>query len=269
MNVGIAGFGNVGQSVARSLAAGLLDGVSLTAVTARNLDKARRAAETISRSIAVVSLQELPDLCDLVLECATADALPDIARATLGAGNDLICVSAGGCLKLPELGEMLKASGACIQIANGAVPGLDILRSAAEGNIHTVHLKSRIKVASLAKEPYVLAQGFDFDTHPPREPVRVFNGTAREAARCFPRHLNVAVSLSLAGIGYDRTTIELWVDPTISGSVNELEVHGEEISLTMVSRNVPSLANPKTSRIVSLSVLAALRAQIANIRVGS
>lgn len=259
----------MGQAVARSLAAGAIAGVKLGAVTARDLDKARRAAASIANSIQVVPLLQLPQLCDVVVECATAQALPEIARAALTAGRDLICVSAGGFLQIPDLAEIAKSNGARIQIANGAIPGLDILRSAAEGRILSVRLKTRVKVGSVAQEPYVLAQGHDFSTQPPRGAVRVFAGTALEAARHFPRHLNVAVSLSLAGVGFERTTIELWVDPDIAGSIHELEIHGEEVSLTMTSRNLPSLVNPKTSRIVAPSVLAALRARIAPIRVGS
>ena len=36
-----------------------------------------------------------------------------------------------------------------------------------------------------------------------KEPLRIFEGTAREAAKGFPANLNVAVALSLAGIGPD------------------------------------------------------------------
>jgi aspartate dehydrogenase len=76
------------------------------------------------------------------------------------------------------------------------------------------------------------------------------------------------VSISLAGIGFERTLIELWLDPTIPGAVHLLEVEGDEIGLTLSSRNLPS-DNPKTSRIVAPSLLAALRARTAPIRVGS
>lgn len=269
MKVGIAGFGNVAGTVARALVAGKIEGVQLAAVAARDLDKTRKAAAAISPAIKIVPLGELAQHCDLVVECATGAALPDIARAVLPAGKDLICVSAAGFLSIPELADLARKHGAQVQIANGALPGLDILRSAAEGTLHRVHLKNQGLTRSLANEPYVLGQGFDFRTDPPPEAVRVFQGTAREAAANFPRHLNVAVSLSLAGIGFERTTIELWIDPAITGAVNTLEVEGDEVSLTMVGRNIPSADNPKTSRIVAPSILAALRGRVAPIRVGS
>lgn len=268
MKIGIAGFGNVGRTVARALTSGKVAGAEVVAVSARDLDKARDAAAAISPDIAVVPLGELANHCDIVLECATGAALPEIARAVLPAGKDLICVSAGGFLAIPELAELAQRHGAQVQIANGAMPGLDILRSAAEGTVRRVHLKVRVPPRSLASEPYVLAQGLDYRETPPPEPVKVFEGAASDAARAFPRHLNVAVSISLAGIGFERTTIEMWLDPTIPGAIHLLEIEGEEVGLTLSSRNVPS-DNPKTSRIVAPSILAALRARLAPIRVGS
>jgi Domain of unknown function DUF108 len=104
----------------------------------------------------------------------------------------------------------------------------------------------------------VLSLGFDFSSRPPSEPVRVFEGSAREAAQAFPRHFNVAVALSIAGIGFDRTEIEVWADPEVAGAVHQIEVDAEDIGLVLISRNQPS-ANPRTSRIVAPSILAGLR----------
>jgi aspartate dehydrogenase len=269
LRVGIAGLGNVGRSVANALVAGKIPGICVTAASARDLQKAKAAAATISPDLRVVPLAELPAQCDVVVESATGASFPEIARTTLLAGKDLICVSAGGFLAIPDLEDIAQRHGAHVQIATGAMPGLDILRSAAEGTLHKVHNRARIPVKSLANEPYVLQQGFDFRDTPPKEPAKVFDGTARQAAQHFPRHLNVAVSLSLAGIGFDRTRLELWLDPTISGAIHELEIESDEVSLTLISRNIPSADNAKTSRIVAPSILAALRARVATVRVGS
>ncbi len=268
LRVGIAGLGNVGRAVARALVAGKVEGVHVAAASGRDLDKAKIAAAALSPQLRVVPLSELPSLCEVVVECATGVSFPEIARATLNAGKDLICVSAGGFLDIPELEEIARQHRARVQIANGTMPGLDILRSAKEGTLLKVHYKGRLPVKSLANEPYVLQQGFDFRETPPKEAVKIFEGTAKEAARHFPRHLNVAVSLSLAGVGFERTRIELWLDPGVRGAVNQLDIVAEEVSLTLISRNIPS-ENPKTSRIVAPSILAALRARVATIRVGS
>jgi aspartate dehydrogenase len=268
LRVGLGGFGNVGQDLARRLRAGAIPEIELVGATARDLDKARANAGAVTPPVPIVALDELARISDVVVECATADSFPEIARAVLSAGKYLIAVSAAGVPNCPEMVELARKHGGRVRIASGAMPGLDILRCAAEGEIRSVELKSRIKPSSMAHEAYVLERGFDFDQRPPAEPVKVFEGSAREAAAAFPRHFNVAVALSLGGIGFDRTKVVVWVDPDIPGAIHQVEVDAADIGLTMTSRNRPS-ANPRTSRIVAPSILAALRALVAPVVVGS
>jgi hypothetical protein len=101
----------------------------------------------------------------------------------------LIIVRAGSILAVPELAA------------------LDVLRCAAEGEVRKVRLTSRVPRKSLIHEPYVLEQGFDFRDKRPAEPAKVFVGTAGEAALHFPRGLNVAAAVSLAGIGFVTPSI--------------------------------------------------------------
>ena len=267
MRLGLAGFGTSGQEVARRLVAGAVPGINLTAVTARDLDKARTNAARLDPSPAVVPLQELPGHAEVIAECATAEALPDILRLGLGAGCTVVVVSAAGLLALPEAERLATDAGGRLRIANGALPGLDSLRCAREGTIHSVKLTSRLRPDSLAHEDYVRGLGFRFAEDPPAEPVRVFQGSAREAGAAFPRHFNVAVALSLAGIGFDRTEVEVWADPAVPGAVHQVDVDSDDIGLTMISRNRPS-ANPRTSRIVAPSIIAALRAMVAPVVAG-
>ncbi len=100
------------------------------------------------------------------------------------------------------------------------------------------------------------------------EPTLVFRGSPRDAAVGFPANLNVAVSVSLAGIGADRTTLEIWADPGVTRNVHRVEVDSDAASLTMEIQNIPS-ENPKTGRITAQSVVAALRKLTAPLRVGT
>ncbi|MGY8992958.1 MAG: aspartate dehydrogenase domain-containing protein [Rhodospirillales bacterium] len=270
MRVALAGFGNSGQDVARRLTQGDLPGATLTAVTAKNLDKARENAAKLSPAPLVVPLSDLANHADIIAECATAEALPEILLLGLGAGKTVIVVSCAGLLKVPDVEKMARESSGRMRIANGALPGLDSLRCAREGTIHSVKLTSRIKPDSLAHEEYILEQGFDFANNPPKvgEPVKVFDGIARAAAEAFPRHFNVAVALSIAGIGFDRTEIEVWAESGIPGAIHHVEVESDDIGLSMYSRNRPSDTNPRTSRIVAPSIMAALRALIAPVVAG-
>lgn len=270
MRVALAGFGNSGQDVARRLTRRDLPGATLTAVTARDLARARSRAAELSPPPKVVPLAELPDHADVIVECATADALPEILDVGLRAGKTVIMVSCAGLLKIPNVEMLAKQFGGRLRIANGALPGLDAVRCAREGTIRKVKLTSRIRPDSLAQEEYVLQRGFDFAKAPPMAgaPVLVFQGSARAAAAAFPRHFNVAVALSIAGLGLDRTEIEVWAEAGIPGAIHQVDLESDDINLTMCSRNRPSDANPRTSRIVAPSIMAALRALCAPVVAG-
>ena len=101
------------------------------------------------------------------------------------------------------------------------------------------------------------------------EPKRVFVGTAREAARGFPANVNVAAALALAGIGADRTTIEIWADPRVTRNVHRIEVEADTARFSLQIENVPSAENPRTGRLTALSVVAALRKLSSPLAVGT
>jgi aspartate dehydrogenase len=118
----------------------------------------------------------------------------------------------------------------------------------------------------LAGAPYLEANGIAVEGL--NAPKRVFAGSAREAAAGFPANVNVAAALSLAGIGPDRTMMEIWADPSVDRNCHMIEVDSDSARFTLSIENVPS-ENPRTGRITALSVLAALRKLHAPLRVGS
>ena len=101
-----------------------------------------------------------------------------------------------------------------------------------------------------------------------KELLKIFDGSAREAAKGFPAKLNVAVALSLAGIGPDRTRLEIWADPALTRNVHRVEVDSDSALFSMSIENIPS-ENPRTGRITALSVIAMLRKRRAALRVGT
>ena len=77
----------------------------------------------------------------------------------------------------------------------------------------------------LAGAPYLTANGISVDGL--NAPKRVFVGNAREAAAGFPANVNVAAALSLAGIGPERTIIEIWADPSVDRNCHTIEVEAD------------------------------------------
>jgi aspartate dehydrogenase len=151
-------------------------------------------------------------------------------------------------------------------VPTGALLGLDAVAAAAEGTIHSVRMITRNPPNGLAGAPYLVRNKISVDGL--NAAKCVFSGTARDAAAGFPENVNVVAALSLAGIGPDRTTIEIWADPAVRRNCHNIEVDADSACFSLAIENIPS-ENPKTGRITALSVIAALRKLNAPLRVGT
>ena len=100
------------------------------------------------------------------------------------------------------------------------------------------------------------------------EPRELFRGSAREGALRFPESINVAAAVSLAGLGLDRTEVCVIADPTVDRNSHEVVAQGEFGELRFEIHNIPTDANPKTGRLVAMSIVHALRQRHAALVVG-
>ncbi|WP_421697664.1 aspartate dehydrogenase [Ancylobacter sp.] len=265
LRVAIAGLGAVGLRVAHALDEGM-PGCALVAVSAHDRVRAAERLAHLRRAVPVVPVEELEALADIVVECAPAALLPTIAEPFLRAGKTVIVLSSGAILSHQNLVELARTHGGQIVVPTGALLGLDAVTAAAEGDIRSVRMITRKPVRGLVGAPYLVEHDIAIDDI--TEPLRIFDGTPREAAIGFPANLNVAVALALAGIGPDRTRLEIWADPTLTRNTHTIEVDADSASFTMSIANIPT-DNPKTGRITALSVISYLRKLTAPLRVGS
>ena len=265
LRVAIAGLGPIGKKVAEALDQGI-DGMVLAAVSAQNPEKHRSFVDTLATAPAVLPIEKLAAVADIVIECAPAKLIRSIVAPFVTRGKTAIVLSAGALLENEDLIELAKQYGAQIVVPTGALIGLDAVTAAAIGKIHSVRMVTRKPVQGLAGAPYIVDNNIDIERI--TEPLKIFEGTAREAAKGFPANLNVAVALSLAGIGPDRTRLEIWADPTVTRNIHRVEVESDSARFSMSIENIPS-ENPKTGRITALSVIAYLRKQRATLRVGT
>ena len=97
----------------------------------------------------------------------------------------------------------------------------------------------------------------------------MFEGSAREGVTAFPANVNVAAALGLAGIGPDRTRLEVWADPGVSRNTHSIVVESDSARFELKIENIPSDDNPRTGRIVVLSIIAALRRLVDPLTVGT
>ncbi|MBV8131223.1 MAG: aspartate dehydrogenase [Alphaproteobacteria bacterium] len=266
LQVAIGGFGAIGKVVAQHLDRGV-DGLALAAVSARDADRAKAAMASFARPAPVVPLAGLWEHADLIVECAPAAVLRQLAEPALAHGRQIMVLSCGALLDNLDLVELARRHGGRILVPSGALLGLDAVVAAAEGGISKVHMITRKPPKGLSGAPYLEENAIDITGL--TEPKRVFAGTAREAARGFPANVNVAAALALAGIGPDRTTIEIWADPRVTRNVHRIEVEAEAARFSLQIENVPSAENPRTGRLTALSVIAALKKLSSPIAIGT
>jgi aspartate dehydrogenase len=266
LRVAIGGFGAIGKVVAEHLDRGI-EGLTLAAVSARDTARAAAAMAGFVRPVPVLPLPRLGEEADIVVECTPGALLRDIAEPALAHGRTVMVLSCGALIDNFDLVDLARRHGGRILVPSGALLGLDAVVAAAEGSISRVHMVTRKPPRGLAGAPYLEANAISVSGL--SEPKRVFTGSAREAARGFPANVNVAAALALAGIGPDRTELEIWADPGLSRNTHTIKVDADSVRFEMTIENVPSAEKPGTGRVTALSVIAALESLVSVLRVGS
>ena len=262
--IGIAGLGTIGTAVARALLDGAIPGIHLEAVAAR--DPANVAQRLGSANVESVDFAVLAKRCNVIMECLPRAFFRAVAEPAIDEGRIFVPLSVGALLEESDLIERARTTGARILVPTGALLGLDAVRAAAEGEITSVTMITRKPPNGLAGAPYLIENTISVDGL--TEAKRVFSGSARDGARGFPANVNVAAALSLAGIGPDRTTLEIWADPAVTRNTHSIIVEADSARLTLMIENVPS-ENPKTGKITALSAIALLRGLTSPLRIGS
>ena len=250
------GFGTIGGRVA-----GLLlptDDLELVGAVVRDLEKPREGAPPVFGDVDGL-LETRPEV---VVEAGGHQALRQHGPAVLRAGIDLVMVSVGVLAERETESAIRDAAcegGSHAIVASGAIGALDALSAAAIGGLASVEHVTRKPPRSLL--PPEEADALDG----PRE---LFNGSAREGALRFPESINVVAAVSLAGLGFDGTTVRVVADPSVTRNIQRVEARGAFGQLQFEIQNVPEPGNPRTGRIVAMSLLHILRMRRATFVVG-
>lgn len=266
IKIGIAGFGTIGRVVARHIEASALP-LDLAAVSAGDRERAAAAMAQLRSSVPIVDTAELVALSDVIVDSAPTAAFRDIAIATLRAGKTLVTVSGAALMQWPDAVEIAREHGGRIILATGALLGLDAVRAAAIGTIHSVTMVTRKPVKSLVKAEHVVRNRIDLTDL--TEPLNIFAGSALEGAMAFPANVNVAAALGMAGIGPALTQLEIWADPALERNTHRITVDSDSARFELIIENIPTDENPGTGRITAQSIVAALNDLVSPIRIGT
>ena len=200
----------------------------------------------------------VPSGVALAVECGGHAAVTQHGEACLDAGYDLLVASVGALadrLLYDRLVAAAMRNGRKLLIPAGAVAGMDGLAAARLAGIDRVRYTSRkLPLAWKGTHAETLC-----DLGAVTQATEFLRTDAREAAMLFPQNANVAATIALAGVGFEKTEVSLNADPAAQGNTHLLEVEGPCGSMRIELRNKPFPDNPKTSMLAGLSLLRVIR----------
>lgn len=263
MRITIVGCGSIGSKLAK--AADDMAEVKRIYLVDINREIADKVASGLKKGIVVDSVEDELYHCDLVIESATQAAAKDILPIVVSRGVDIMIMSVGSLVDdgfRESVFNKAKACEAKIYIPTGALCGTDGLRSASVDQIDEVELITMKGPKSLAGVQYLVDKGIDVDNI--KEKTVIYSGCAREAVKVFPKNINVAATVSILGVGFDKTKVTVVLDPEIKSNSHELRIRGRFGEMTCHTYNYPEPDNPKTSHLATLSAISALKRIVRN-----
>jgi len=255
MNLGIIGCGAIGTDVAK--AADKMKEIKKIYL----FDIKKNAAESLHKKVKKAEIMPVKDFLNkvqVVFEAASQSAVEEYAERIVKSGKDLVIMSVGSLLdkKIKNKLEKIAKEKFCkIYLPSGAICGIDGILSASVDDLDEVTLVT-------TKPPISLGRNLVKRTI-------LYTGNARGAIEKFPLNLNVAASLSLAGIGFDNTKVEIVVDPVATRINHKILAHGKFGRLRAEVENMPNPNNPKSSYMASLSAIATLNRIVNPIQIGA
>lgn len=272
IKLAILGCGNIGRFVMGNLGREEFKGFRLTAIAGLPSEEAvlREHALRHGCSYSCDPMTLADRKYDLVLEAAHPSAVKQYAPTILRAGVNMVAMSVGAFADPEFMAEARAAAedgNVRLLLPTGAIAGLDNLKAACLVGIEEASLTMTKSPKALVGAPYFEAHPVDLFAIP--EPTVVFEGTAAEAIKGFPQNVNVAVALSLATLGPDRTKLRVVCDPQATRITMEIHTKGATGELNMLMVNLPSPDNPKTSYQACCSALATLLRFSDHVQVGT
>ena len=236
--VGLIGCGAIGTVLAEAIERKLVDCDELV-VFDIDAAKAEKLKGSLNFPVKIVaSVDELlAAKPKVVVEAASQQAVKEYYDKILAANVDLIVMSSGALLSLNT--ENRK-----VHFPSGAIGGLDALSSAALAGIDEVTLTSR-------KNPKALGKNNT------KESI-VYEGYAEEAARLFPREMNVAATLALT-VKPAKVKVQVVSDPAVKRNTHEIQVKWRFGEMLLRFSNDPHPENPHTSALAAWSAIKLLK----------
>jgi aspartate dehydrogenase len=264
--ISIIGCGAIGSELAQHIDSNMTKNVTLLSLLDIQSENAQTLKSKLSNSSPLifnnfadfVESESFKDI-ELVVEAASQDAVTSYLNQLILFKKDVLVMSVGAFANSEFFSEVIKNvenNNINIYVPSGAIAGIDALKSV-KNSISYVTLTTTKNPKSLKDSPFFKQNNLTVDSIKKR--TLIFEGSASEAVKNFPANVNVAALLGLAGIGIEKTKVNVIADPSIRINKHEIKVIGKFGELIVRVKNIPSSTNPKTSYLAILSVIECLR----------
>lgn len=262
LHIAILGHGAIADFVIKNINPVAEIQVSSLVCREASVKKAKDFAQ--DRFPVFTSLDQMKVLPGLLVDCSTHLGFLQHVPNALEIGIPVISISTGVLAQadmMEKLDRAAQKGKSSIKFLSGAVGGIDALASAATGEISQAVYTGRKPPAGWKGTP--AENHCDLDAL--REPFTHFKGTAREAARLYPKNANVAATIALAGIGLDELQVTLIADPSVQKNLHEIRACGSFGNLLVQLEASPLAENPRSSVLAAMSIVAELKRRVSTV----
>ncbi len=263
MKIGIIGVGAIGSVLCKFIDKELKDS-KVVAICDIDKNKAKKISAKLKSKPITTNIDNLIKKSGLVIEAVNTSIVKQILKKCIKHKKHLMVMSVGGIIQNMDLLNKLTAR---LFIPSGAICGIDGVKAANIEKISSAIITSTKSPKSLKDAPYIIKNKIDLKKI--KKKTKIFEGSALEAIKGFPKNVNVSATLSLAGIGPKKTKVKVIVDPKIKRNMHEITIIGSFGKLYTRTENVLSPLNPKTSHMAVLSACATLKRLTGYIKIGN
>jgi len=268
MKIALIGCGAIGKIIAQSIRNKKVN-AQLVCVYDKIEKKGKNFAEKFQTKFKIFD-EILKEDLDLVIEAASQEAVKEYVPRILKSQKSVMIMSTGALVDsqlLDRIKTLANENDLKVYLPSGAIVGIDGIKSANVSDIDKVILKTIKPLKSLEDTPFFKKNKINLNDI--KRPTIIYEGPAKEAVKLFPQNINVAATLSLAGIGPEKTIIQIIVDPNIDKNIHEIIAEGKFGMLHTKTENIPCPDNTKTSYLAALSAIATLKKITEPIQVGT
>ncbi len=269
LKIGIAGCGAIGSTLAKAIVTDFSKQAELVGLYDSDAGKSSQLSAKLNKvNLCISNLDDLISRADLIVEATRLESAFEIARKTISLSKDVMVMSVGGILSYyKELSFLANKKNARIFIPSGAICGIDGLKAAGYARIKKVILTTKKPPKAFLGTAYISKKKIKLDKI--KKDTLLFEGNAVAAIKAFPQNINVAATLSIAGIGAKKTLVRIMASPKIRRNIHEIEIEADSGKIFSRTENVIHPDNPKTSYLAVLSANAILKQILQPVKVGT